>query len=44
MDFTVNRIRGLRAWRRGLVVALAALLLAACGGTSGARAPAAQRR
>jgi multiple sugar transport system substrate-binding protein len=35
MDFTVNRIRGLRAWRRGLLVALAALLLAACGGTSG---------
>jgi multiple sugar transport system substrate-binding protein len=38
MDFTVNRIRGLRAWRRGLLVALAALLLAACGGTSGERA------
>jgi multiple sugar transport system substrate-binding protein len=35
MDFTANRIRGLRAWRRGLLVALAALLLAACGGTSG---------
>ena len=34
MDFTVNRIRGLRAWRRGLLAALVALLLAACGGTS----------
>jgi ABC-type glycerol-3-phosphate transport system substrate-binding protein len=31
----VNRIRGVRAWRRGLLVALAASLLAACGGTSG---------
>jgi ABC-type glycerol-3-phosphate transport system substrate-binding protein len=27
---------GLRGWRRGLLVALAAVLLAACGGTSGA--------
>jgi multiple sugar transport system substrate-binding protein len=35
MDFTVNRSRGRRAWRRGLLMALAALLLAACGGTSG---------
>jgi multiple sugar transport system substrate-binding protein len=33
MGFTVNRVRSLRAWRRGLVVALAASLLAACGGT-----------
>jgi hypothetical protein len=42
MDFTVNRIRGLRAWRRGLLAALVALLLAACGGTS-AQAAAARR-
>ena len=34
MGFTVNRVRGLRASRRGLLVALAASLLAACGGTS----------
>jgi multiple sugar transport system substrate-binding protein len=34
MGFTVDRVRGLRAWRRGLLVALAASLLAACGGTS----------
>ena len=34
MGFTVNRVRGLRAWRRGLLVGLAAALLAACGGAS----------
>jgi multiple sugar transport system substrate-binding protein len=34
MGITVNRVRGVRAWRRGLLVALAASLLAACGGTS----------
>ena len=33
MGFMVNRVRGLRAWRRGLLVGLAAALLAACGGT-----------
>jgi multiple sugar transport system substrate-binding protein len=38
MGFTVNRVRGVRAWRRGLLVALAASLLAACGGTSGGSA------
>jgi multiple sugar transport system substrate-binding protein len=32
MGFMVNRVRGVRAWRRGLLVALAASLLAACGG------------
>ena len=35
MGFMVNRVRGVRTWRRGLLVALAASLLAACGGTSG---------
>jgi multiple sugar transport system substrate-binding protein len=34
MGFTVNRVRGVRAWRRGLLVGLAAALLAACGGAS----------
>jgi multiple sugar transport system substrate-binding protein len=33
----VNRIRGVRAWRRSLLVALAASLLAACGGGGGER-------
>jgi multiple sugar transport system substrate-binding protein len=32
MGLRVNHIRGVRAWRRGLLVALAASLLAACGG------------
>jgi multiple sugar transport system substrate-binding protein len=32
MGFKVNRGRRLRAWRRGLLVGLAATLLAACGG------------
>jgi multiple sugar transport system substrate-binding protein len=31
---TVNGIRGLRAWRRGLLLVLAGTLLAACGGTA----------
>jgi multiple sugar transport system substrate-binding protein len=35
MGFTVNRVRGVRAWRRGLLVALAASLLAACGTSGG---------
>jgi multiple sugar transport system substrate-binding protein len=35
MGFTGKRVSGRRAWRRGLLVALAASLLAACGGTSG---------
>jgi multiple sugar transport system substrate-binding protein len=34
MGFTVNRVRGVRAWRRGLLLGLAAALLAACGGAS----------
>jgi hypothetical protein len=35
MGFTINRVGGVRAWRRGLLVALAVSLLAACGGASG---------
>ena len=35
MGLKVNHIRGVRAWRRGLLVALAASLLAACGGSGG---------
>jgi hypothetical protein len=38
MGITVNRVRGLRAWRRGLLLGLAAALLAACGGTGNERA------
>src|SRR5829696_2295426 len=34
MGLTVNGIRGLRAWRRGLLLVLAGTLLAACGGTA----------
>ena len=34
MGLTVNAIRGLRAWRRGLLLVLAGTLLAACGGTA----------
>src|SRR5215207_7956994 len=34
MGLTVNGIRGLRAWRRGLTAALAGVLLAACGGSA----------
>jgi multiple sugar transport system substrate-binding protein len=32
MGFMVNRVRRPRAWRQGLLVGLAAVLLAACGG------------
>jgi hypothetical protein len=35
MGITVNRVRGVRAWRRGLLVALAGSLLAAGGGGTG---------
>jgi multiple sugar transport system substrate-binding protein len=35
MGLKVNHIHGVRAWRRGLLVALAASLLAACGGSGG---------
>jgi multiple sugar transport system substrate-binding protein len=34
MGLTGNGIRGLRAWRRGLLLVLAGTLLAACGGTA----------
>ncbi len=37
MGLTVNGIRGLRAWRRGLLLVLAGTLLAACGGTASGR-------
>jgi multiple sugar transport system substrate-binding protein len=34
MGYAINRVRGARAWRRGLLVALAATMLAACGGAN----------
>jgi multiple sugar transport system substrate-binding protein len=36
MGFLANRVHRLRAWRRGLLVGLAATLLAACGGGTAA--------
>jgi trehalose/maltose transport system substrate-binding protein len=39
MGFLANRVRRLRAWRRGIMVGLAATLLAACGGGTAGGGP-----